>query len=143
MSNHAASDVIAAATVAAAAAADAIDGRRCCCSCCRCCRGCNRCDYLRYLRVARNESYYCAAATAAEAQVPPAADGAGFPYHHLLRAVLCHIGKKYFRLTQFEVDCLLVKLSVEFINLAWEQRFHILKRVVDRSLNCHVICLNF
>ena len=84
-----------------------------------------------------------AAATAAEAQVPPAADGAGFPYHHLLRVVLCHIGKKYFRLTQFEVDCLLVKLSVEFINLVWEQRFDILKRAVDRSLNCHAICSNF
>ena len=33
------------------------------------------------------------AATAAGEQVPPAADGAGFPYHRLLRAALCHIGK--------------------------------------------------
>ena len=45
-----------------------------------------------------------AAATAAGAQVPPASDGAAFPYHRLLRAALCHIGKKYFRLTQFVVD---------------------------------------
>ena len=50
-----------------------------------------------------------AAATAAGAQVPLAADGAGFPYHRLLRASLCHIGKKYFRMTQFAVDRLLVK----------------------------------
>ena len=49
------------------------------------------------------------AVTAAGAQVPPAADGACFPYHRLLRAVLCHIGKNYFRLTQFAVDRLLVK----------------------------------
>ena len=50
-----------------------------------------------------------AAATAAGAQVPPADDGAGFPYRRLLRAALCHIRKKYFRLTQFAVDRLLVK----------------------------------
>ena len=50
-----------------------------------------------------------AAATAAGAQVPSASDGAGFPYRRLLRAVLCHIGKKYFRLTPFAVDRLVVK----------------------------------
>ena len=41
------------------------------------------------------------AATAAGAQVPPADDGEGSSYHRLLRAALCHIGKMYFRLTQF------------------------------------------
>ena len=50
-----------------------------------------------------------AAATAAGAHVPPAADGAGSSYHRLLRAALCHIGKKYLCLTQFAVDRLLVK----------------------------------
>ena len=50
-----------------------------------------------------------AAATAAEAQVPPAADGEGSSYHRLLRAVLCHMGIKYFPLTQFAVDRMLVK----------------------------------
>ena len=54
-----------------------------------------------------------AAATAVGAQVPPAADGAGFPYHRLLKSALSYIGKKY---------------------------FGILKRAVDRSLNCLVIC---
>ena len=49
-----------------------------------------------------------AATTAAGAQVPPAADGVGSSYHRLLRAVLCHIGKKYFCLTQFAVDRLFV-----------------------------------
>ena len=38
-------------------------------------------------------------ATAAGAQVPPAADWADSSYHRLVRAVLCHIGIKYFRLT--------------------------------------------
>ena len=33
------------------------------------------------------------AATAARAQVPPAADPEGSSYHRLLRAALCHIGK--------------------------------------------------
>ena len=37
-----------------------------------------------------------ATATAVGAQVPPAADGAGFPYHRMLKAALCYIGKKYF-----------------------------------------------
>ena len=50
-----------------------------------------------------------AAATAAGAQVPPAADGEGSSYHRLLRALLCHIGIKYFPLTQFAVDRMLVK----------------------------------
>ena len=49
------------------------------------------------------------AATSADAQVPPAADGTGFPYHRLLRVELIHLGKKYFRFTQFAVDRLLVK----------------------------------
>ena len=40
-----------------------------------------------------------AATTAAEAQVPLSADGAGSSYHRLLRAVLCYIGIKYFCLT--------------------------------------------
>ena len=50
------------------------------------------------------------AATAAGAQVPPAADGEGSSYHRLLRATLCHIGKMYFRLTQFAVVRLLVQI---------------------------------
>ena len=50
-----------------------------------------------------------AVATAAGAHVPPAADGVGSSYHRLLRAALCRIGKKYFRLTQFAVDRWLVK----------------------------------
>ena len=50
-----------------------------------------------------------AAATAAGAQVPLAADGEGSSYHRLLRAVLCHIGKMYFRLTRFTFDRQLVK----------------------------------
>ena len=45
-----------------------------------------------------------AAATAAGAQVPPAVDGTDLTYHRLLRAALCHIGKKSIRLTQFVVD---------------------------------------
>ena len=50
-----------------------------------------------------------AAVTAAGAQVPPAAEGEGSSYHRLLMAVLCHIGIKYFPLTQFAVDRMLVK----------------------------------
>ena len=137
MSNAAASDAIAAATVAAAAADD-IDERRCCCSCYRCCRRCQRCDNYAVCGSPVVRAVTAAAAAAAGAQVPPAADGAGFPYHRLLRAALCHMGKKYFRLTQFAVDRLLVKISVQSINLVWEQRLGILKRAVDRSLNCHV-----
>ena len=49
------------------------------------------------------------AATAAGAQVPPAADGEDSSYHRPLRAVLCYIEIKYFRLTQFAVDRMLVK----------------------------------
>ena len=123
MFNAAASDAVAAATVAAAAA-DAIDGRRRCCSGCRCCRGCHRCDNLRCLRSPVARAVTAAAATAAGAQVPPAADGAGFPYYRLLRAQL--------------TACLL-QISVESINVVWRQRFRILKRDVDRSLNYHII----
>ena len=35
-----------------------------------------------------------------------------------------------------------LKISVASINLVSEQRYGILKRAVDRSLNCYVICLN-
>ena len=49
------------------------------------------------------------AATAAGAKVPPAADGADSSYHRLLRVALYHVGKKYFPLTQFAVDRMLVK----------------------------------
>ena len=49
------------------------------------------------------------AASAPGAQVSPTADGAGFQYHRLLRAALCHMRKTYFRFTQFAVDRLLVK----------------------------------
>ena len=54
-------------------------------------------------------SITAAAASAAGAQVPPAADGADSAYDLMLRAVLCHIGIKYFPLTQFAVDRQLVK----------------------------------
>ena len=50
-----------------------------------------------------------AAATAAGAQVPPAADWTDSSYHRLLRAVLYHIGIKYFPLTQFTIYRKLVK----------------------------------
>ena len=49
------------------------------------------------------------AATAAGAQVPLAADVEDSSYHRPLRAVLCYIELKYFRLTQFAVDRMLVK----------------------------------
>ena len=48
------------------------------------------------------------AATAAGAQVQPAAYGEGSSYHRLLRALLCHM-IRYFPLTQFAVDRMLVK----------------------------------
>ena len=37
----------------------------------------------------------------------------------------------------WHLTAFLLKISVESINLVWEQRFGILKRDVDRSLNCH------
>ena len=96
------------AAAAAAATADAIDGRHCCCSGCRCCHGCH--PAITYVVCGSPiVSAVTAAVTAAGAQVPPAADGEGSSYYRLLRAALCHIGKKYFRLTQFAVDRRLVK----------------------------------
>ena len=50
-----------------------------------------------------------AAATAAGAQVPPAVYGEGSSYQRMLRALLCHIGIKYFPVTHFAVDRQLVK----------------------------------
>ena len=77
-----------------------------------------------------------AVAIAAEAQVQPAADGAGFPFHRLLRAAFCQIRKSTFACLSWQLVTCLLKISVESINLVWGKRFCILKGAVDRSLNC-------
>ena len=106
----------------------------CSCSCCLCCCSCHRCDNLRCLWVGRSEGCYCCCRNRCWSASAAGRSRSGFMVSSPVEVgALRHSS---------QLTACLLKISVQSINLVWEQRFGILKRTVGRSLNCYVINLN-